>query len=109
MLINTHYYPDGWDHDRKTPVQWAMPSGSAETFHRYGMWWVDENTVRFYHDGEQVAEVETGGPFLEPMYLFFDTEVFTWEGLPTIESLQDESANTMLVDWVRAWRLVKIK
>ena len=52
-----------------------------------------------------MAEQTTGGAFGEPMYLFFDTEVFQWEGLPTIASLHDPSLNTMSVDWVRAWHL----
>ena len=105
MLMNTHFYPSGWGDDRKTPERWRMPYAAAEDFHRYGIWWRDEATVLFYHNGEQVAEVKTGGAFDEPMYLFFDTEVFVWEGLPTIESLRDPTRNTMLVDWVRAWKL----
>jgi len=39
------------------------------------------------------------------MYLFFDTEVFTWEGLPTFKELKNPKRNAMRVDWVRAWRL----
>ena len=60
-----------------------------------------------YHNGEKVAEIAFAGPFDEPMYLFFDTKVFVWEGLPEIESLRDPAKNTMLVDWVRAWKLVE--
>ena len=104
--MNTHYYPNGWAHDRKTPVNWQMPSGSADEYHVYGMWWRDADTVWMYHDGEKVAEIKFGGPFEEPMYLFFDTEVFVWEGLPTLGSLRDPELNTMQVDWVRAWQLV---
>jgi hypothetical protein len=106
MLMNTHYYPNGWDRDRKTPVAWHMPSGSAEEAHIYGVWWKDQTTIWFYHNGKRVAEIETGGPFDEPMYLFFDTEVFVWEGLPDVASLKDATRNTMTVDWVRSWRLV---
>lgn len=107
MLMNTHYFPTGWDNDTATPREWRMPRGAADTFHVYGVWWMDKNTARFYHDGEFVAEIQFGGEFLEPMYLHFDTEVFVWEGLPDIDSLKDDSRNTMLVDWVRVWRLVK--
>lgn len=106
MLMNTHYYRDGWDKDIATPKVWEMPSGSADEYHTYGVWWRDKGTIWLYHDGERVAEIQTGGEFLEPMYLFFDTEVFIWEGLPTIESLTDPERNTMCVDWVRAWTLV---
>jgi hypothetical protein len=47
--------------------------------------------------GERVAEMKTGGGFLETM-CFFDTELFTWDGLPTIESLKDPPRNTMRVE-----------
>jgi beta-glucanase (GH16 family) len=107
MLMNTHYFPQGWDTDKATPQRWQMPTSSGDAFHVYGVWWKDEKTVWMYHDGQKVAEITTGGPFKEPQYLFFDTEVFVWEGLPTIESLNDSVRNTMLVDWVRAWKLVK--
>lgn len=106
MLMNTHYYPDGWDHDKKTPRTWQMSSGAADEYHVYGIWWKDEDTIWFYHNGERVAQVKTGGPFDEPMYMFFDTEVFVWEGLPDVASLKDSTRNTMTVDWVRGWRLV---
>ena len=107
MLMNTHYFPQGWDTDKATPQRWQMPTASGETFHVYGVWWKDEKTVWMYHDGQKVAALTPGGPFKETQYLFFDTEVFVWEGLPTIESLNDPSRNTMLVDWVRSWKLVK--
>jgi beta-glucanase (GH16 family) len=105
MLMNTHYFEGGWDKDKATPKNWKMPTGSADTFHVYGVWWKDENTVWMYHDGQKVAELTTAGPFKEPQYLFFDTEVFTWEGLPTIDALKDPNRNAMLVDWVRGWKL----
>jgi len=108
MLMNTHFFQGGWAEDKATPQRWTMPAGAADEFHVYGVWWKDKNTVWFYHDGEKVAEVKTAGEFLEPMYLFFDTEVFTWEGLPAVESLHNPALNTMRVDWVRAWRLVKV-
>ena len=107
MLMNTHFFQGGWEKDEATPMKWTMPTGAADEFHVYGVWWKDKDTVWFYHDGEKVAEVRTAGEFLEPMYLFFDTEVFTREGLPTVESLNNPDQNTMQVDWVRGWRLVK--
>ena len=107
MLMNTHHFADGWKTDKATPKTWPLSVGAADDFHVYGVWWKDENMVWMYHNGRKVAEIVTGGPFKESQYLFFDTEVFTWEGLPTIESLKDPARNTMLVDWVRGWKLVR--
>jgi beta-glucanase (GH16 family) len=106
MLMNTHYFQGGWKADKATPARWKMPSGAADDYHVYGVWWKDKDTLWFYHDGQKVAEMKPGGEFLEPMWMFFDTEVFTWYGLPTIESLKDPARNTMSVDWVRSWKLV---
>ena len=89
---------------------YQLPPGSANSeYHVYAVWWKDANTVWMYHNGAKVAEITTGGAFNEPMYMFFDTEVFTWHGWPTRESLLDPMKNAMLVDWVRSWRLVKIR
>lgn len=105
MMMNTHYFKGGWKNDRATPANWKMPAGSSARFHTYGVWWKDATTIWFYHDGVRVAQVDCRGPFDEPQYMFFDTEVFTWYGWPTRESLLDPTKNTMLVDWVRAWQL----
>lgn len=107
MRMNTHYYPGGWDNDQKTPRDWRMPYPAAEDFHVYGVWWIDERHVNFYHNGTLTAEIELPGDYDEPMYMFFDTEVFVWEGLPKIENLKNPDRNTMYVDWVRSWELVK--
>ena len=107
MLMNTHSFKGGWDKDEATPARWKMSLGAADGFHVYGVWWKDKDTVWFYHDGRKTAEVKTRCEFLEPMFLFFDTEVFTWSGLPDIGSLKDPKRNTMEVDWVRSWKLVE--
>ncbi len=105
MMINTHYFKKGWKNDQDTPEKWLMPAPAASAYIIYGLWWKNENSCSFYHNGVEVASVDFGGPFKEKQYLFFDTEVFTWHGWPTKESLLDPSKNTMLVDWVRGWRL----
>jgi hypothetical protein len=109
LMMNTHYFKGGWKQDRETPVRWKMPGRAADNYYVYGVWWKDTHTVWIYHDGSKVAEIATGGAFDEPQFMFFDTEVFTWHGWPTRESLLDPAKNTMLVDWVRAWQLVKDK
>jgi beta-glucanase (GH16 family) len=105
MLSCTHYFPHGWATDKAIPTTWEMPSGAADAFHVYGVWWKDPRTIWLYHDGNKVGEMIPPADFDEKFYVFFDTEVFTWHGLPTVESLNDPQRNTMLVDWVRSWRL----
>ncbi len=107
MMTTTRYFKGGWDQVRDTAMRWRMPSGAGQKYHVYGIWWRDKDHVSLYHDGEEVGRLTMGGEFLEPMYMFFDTEVFTWEGLPTVRSLKDGGRNTMEVDWVRSWKLRK--
>ena len=38
---------------------------------------------------EIIEKIKTGGVFREPMTMFFDTEVFIWEGLPDIDALKE--------------------
>lgn len=109
MLMNTHSFKNGWDKDEATPARWKMPDEAAAKFHVYGVWWKDKDTIWFYHDGKKIAEVKPRCEFLEPMFMFFDTEVFTWSGLPSIQSLNDPARNTMKVDWVRSWKLTPVE
>jgi hypothetical protein len=106
MMINTHFFKKGWKKDRATPVKWEMPGDAGSDYHVYGVWWKNKKSCSFYHNGEKVADVKFKGQFAEKQYMFFDTEVFTWHGWPTRESLLDSSRNTMLIDWVRSWQLV---
>ena len=106
MRMNTHTWQGPGRKTLDTPTNFKMPYGAAEDYHVYGVWWKDARNVWFYHNGKKVAEVQTGGPFIDPQYMFFDTEVFVFDGLPTISSLKDDSKNTMLVDWVRSYELV---
>ncbi len=106
MASNTHYFPGGWAKgDQATPSSWRLPTPAAAGFHVYGVWWKDAQTLWFYHDGNKVMEVTPKGPFDEPQWMFFDTEVFLGHGLPTVESLADPAGNAMQVDWVRSWEL----
>jgi hypothetical protein len=107
MMSNSHFFFNRGASDLGTPSSWKMPTGAAEGYHVYGVWWKDAHTAIFFHDGQQVGQVTFKGDFTEPMSLYFDTEAFTWDGLPTIESLRDEKKNTMRVDWVRSWTLEK--
>ena len=99
MLMNTHYYPNGWNYDTNTPTQWTMPTRDCDEYHIYGVWWKDARNVWMYHNGQRVATITTGGPFTVPQYMFFDQEAFTWAGLPTVESLQDDTRNAMYM-WI---------
>lgn len=105
MVMNSHSFKNGWVNDQATPQTWKMTENSAERFHRYGVWWKNDSTLWFYHDGVKVAEMKPHAAFTEPMLLIFDTEVFVWDGLPTMESLKDPKCNTMEVDWLRSWKL----
>lgn len=85
-----------------------------EAFHTYGCWWVDANTMRFYHDGEYVYTInpptdfdET--PFDQLMFVNLVCEIYDWEVPPAIEGLLDDSRNTTLYDYVRAYKLVKVE
>ncbi|MFG0291176.1 MAG: family 16 glycosylhydrolase [Rhodopirellula sp. JB044] len=117
---NTHYQVNV--HGKKDPpnVSQGGPRNppteipnTADDFHTYGLWWVDANTMHFYHDSKFMFTVHpktdyNPQPFARPMYMHLVTETYDWEpGLPTDEMLNDESKNSTLYDWVRGYVLVR--
>jgi hypothetical protein len=107
MKTNTHYFPNGWANDKSTPYdRTGLSPTVGNGYYTYGVWWKDSRTIVFYLNGQAVKITTTGGNFDEDMYMFFDTEVFSWGiGLPTIASLNDNTKNTGLIDWVHTYRL----
>ena len=109
MLMDTHYFSGNPKSDQHVPARSKMSSPADEQYHVYGVWWKDKDSVEFYLDGREVMHLNPAGEFQEPMFLFFDTEVFQDSGVPSVESLSDSRKNTMYVDWVHAWRLTNTK
>jgi len=87
MAMNSHYFPNGFPSDN-TPAKWVMPYRAGADYHVYGVWWKSERDLWFYHNGVKVQEMRTAGPFTKDQLMFFDTEVFSWEGMPTLEGLK---------------------
>ncbi len=100
---NTHYYGvhNGLD---PLPAKYKMSERGRDDFNTYGLWWKDKKTLLFYLNGLQVMQITPRVDFDENLFLIFDTEVFTWAGLPTISSLKDDTKNTMYVDFVRSYK-----
>lgn len=86
-------------------AEWQMPARGRDEYHTYGLWWKDPTNLWFYHNDVKVMEITPSAPFEENLKLIFDTEVFTWVGLPLPENLTDDTKNTMKVDWVRTYKL----
>jgi beta-glucanase (GH16 family) len=107
MMMDSHYFTGNPKTDHNAQARTEMSSGAGEQYHVYGVWWKDKDSLVYFLDGREVARTHPAGEFLEPMYMFFDTEVFTDSGLPSIADLQDDRINTMSVDWVHSWRLVQ--
>ena len=108
---NTHYYGKHKGLKNKKAT-WKMPKKGRDDFHTYGFWWKSANELLFYYDGKEVMKIVPRVPLDENLKMIFDTEVFPFAqagipniGLPKEENLNDNSKNTMLVDWVRVYQL----
>ena len=102
---NSHVYGSKKDQGFSIGDRFTMPTRGADEFHVYGLWWKDPNTLLFYHNGVLVMQVTPAVPFEENLHMIWDTEAFKWQGYPTIESLKDDTKNTMYVDYVRTYKL----
>ncbi|KAA1246501.1 beta-agarase [Aquimarina sp. RZ0] len=79
-----------------------------EAYHIIGAWWIDARTVQFYLNGEPAGKVTTQQDFTRELEIIWDlwTGPECWlGGLPEKEELNDDTVNTMRVDWVRTWKL----
>lgn len=92
--------------------------GWNEAYHTYGVWWKDERNIQFYLDGEPAGGVKVGehreGSYYADRFFTRDLEIIfdLWTadedyigGLAKKTDLQNDSINTMRVDWVRTWKL----
>ena len=115
MKSNTHYiFSAGPGQRIDSNVAWdaKIVPAAGDTFHVYGAWWVDANTIRFYHNGEYRFTIHPSTeysetPFDRPMYMNMVTETYDWETPPTPDELKDDSINTTYYDWVRCYVLVE--
>jgi len=89
-----------------------------EDYHTFGVWWIDSKNIQFYLNGEPAGSVVVGEDingqtyadreFTRDLEIIFDlwTNEATWlGGLPPQTDLNDDSINTMRIDWVRTWKL----
>ena len=114
MKSNTHYNYFPCEGDRKSASEGGQCEISPpvnEAFHTYGCWWVDANTIKFYHNGEYKFTIHpskefSDTPFDKPMYMHLVTETYNWESPPTVEELNNDDINTTYYDWVRSFKLV---
>ena len=113
MKSKTHYRArhNGKTEKRSTPGEARITPAADEDFHVYGLWWVDANALRFYHNDQFKFTIRPDTsldetPMNRPMHLNMVTETYDWETPPTDEELNNDSINTTYYDWVRAYRLV---
>ncbi|MDF9796466.1 hypothetical protein OKW21_001729 [Catalinimonas alkaloidigena] len=115
MHSNTHIFHTPCEGDqivKSKGGQCAISPAANEAYHVYGCWWIDENTLKFYLDGEHKFTVNPSThfrdkPFNRPMYMHMVTETYNWETPPTPEELNNDDINKTYYDWVRAYKLVK--
>ncbi|WP_010521075.1 T9SS type A sorting domain-containing protein [Aquimarina agarivorans] len=108
---NTHYYGK---HNgvRNVSGESRLPGNGRDNFYTYGFWWKSPKELIFYLNGKQAHKIIPARDLDENLHMVFDTEVFPFAqagiptfGLPLPKNLNDNSKNTMLVNWVRTYKL----
>lgn len=97
-----HFVPE-FGQNRVIEADHRMPFTLADEFHVYAAEW-DPQFVRFFVDGEMVDEVRKtdidGWVLTNPLEIWFDSEAFSWMGLPHEEELPADFE----IDYVRVWQ-----
>ena len=79
-----------------------------EEYHIVGVWWKNERDIQFYLDGEPAGVVRSERDFTRELSIIWDLWTFDADwlgGLALQQDLNDDSINTMYVDWIRTWKL----
>ena len=78
----------------------------SDGYHTIACHWADNRNVYWYLDDEYTGVSKAGRDFVKDgLYVLFDQWTNTWDGLADKNSLNDNSRNTMYVDWIRTWKL----
>lgn len=97
-----HFVPE-FGQNRVIEADHELPFYVADEFHVYGAEW-DPDFVRFFIDGVLVEEVRRenvdGWVLTNPLEIWFDSEAFSWMGMPHPEELPADYT----VDYVRVWQ-----
>jgi beta-glucanase (GH16 family) len=101
-----------WTKPREDKRQWRgkvqLDWRVADDFHVYGCEW-DPDYLKFYADGKLINEVtraELGEKWCltKPMWIWFDSETFPWDGIPTEEDLPEDYE----IEYIRVWKKSKL-
>ncbi|WP_228551483.1 family 16 glycosylhydrolase [Paenibacillus sp. B01] len=96
MPTNTHDFRNGWASDIADPFDYQTNVRLAGNYHTYGVEW-NQTQIKWYFDG-QLIRTKSNSFIYENQYIFLDTEIFEWDGLP------GDSLNSIFeVDYIRAW------
>ena len=111
MEMNSHYYAGGRQFNKPAkPKAFQYPDepNNAEQFAVFGVWWKDADTLIWYRNGEEVAQIQPKGPFNDSMYMLFDMETMNWgPGLPKNKNLKNDKVNTAYFDYVKTYQLTE--
>ncbi|MFT8246751.1 carbohydrate-binding domain-containing protein [Roseomonas sp. BN140053] len=87
--------------DNTTTGDWTnVLADLTDSYHTYGLRWTAD-TLTYYFDGEEVAQIATPADMHKPMYMIVNLAVGSgWGGAPTTTNF---TSATMDVDYVRAY------
>ena len=85
------------------------PSGVGDlgdTYHNFGMHWIEDDWVGFYFDGQLVQQFGNDAAIaqMERMYLILNYAVGGWPGTPNLSEWAVGHSDQMKVDFVRIWK-----
>lgn len=78
-----------------------------ETYHTLGLYWEDDRKCHWFLDGEYVGFSSAQRKFTRELNIYFGLWSNSWDGFPNKINLDDNSKNTMYVDWIHTYKLVK--
>ncbi|MGQ1909090.1 family 16 glycosylhydrolase [Marinifilum sp. RC60d5] len=80
-----------------------------EAYHTFGLYWEDDRKCHWFLDGEYVGFSSAQRKFTRELNIYFGLWSNSWDGFPNKKELDDNSKNTMYVDWIHTYKLCRKK
>ncbi len=108
MHSNVHNPQPNFTNDQPQPQTFTIQNGNVHnSYHKYGVWIVNNRTLRFYLDGVFQKQITTNST-IEPLWMIINQETYDWiTPYPTRNEVNNGAINTTYVNYVRTWRKVE--
>jgi len=105
MKSNVHNPQPNFTNDQPQPQTFTIANNGTVDgqYHRYGVWIVNNRTLRFYLDGVFQKQVITNST-IQPLWLLMNQETYDFIPPPNQAQVNNGAINSTYINYIRTWQ-----